>query len=205
MNKIEKAIIFATKAHAGTCRKGKDKPYILHPLEAMEIVMHFTEDEDVLAAAVLHDTVEDTSVTVERLEKEFGSRVAALVASVSEDKKRDRSSESTWKERKQETISQLRNASYETKLICLGDKLSNLREMENDYADIDDALWERFNQKDKAMHAWYYRSIYEILKQDFGDSWELHEFEGILDFVFAHTGKEIALPESWYSDEGGTV
>ena len=205
MNKIEKAIIFATKAHAGTCRKGKDKPYILHPIEAMEIVMHFTEDEDVLAAAVLHDTVEDTAVTAERLEKEFGSRVAALVASVSEDKKRDRSSEATWKERKQETISQLRNASYETKLICLGDKLSNLREMENDYADIDDALWERFNQKDKAMHAWYYRSIYETLKQDFGDSWELYEFEGILDFVFAHTGKEIALPESWYSNEGGAV
>ena len=205
MNKIEKAIIFATKAHAGTCRKGKDKPYILHPIETMETVMRFTEDEDVLAAAVLHDTVEDTAVTAERLEKEFGPRVAALVASVSEDKKRDRSSESTWKERKQETISQLRNASYETKLICLGDKLSNLREMENDYADIDDALWERFNQKDKAMHAWYYRSIYEILKQDFGDSWELYEFEGILDFVFAHIGKEIALPESWYSDEGGAV
>ena len=203
MNKIEKAIIFATKAHAGTCRKGKDKPYILHPIEAMEIVMRFTEDEDVLAAAVLHDTVEDTSVTVERLEKEFGPRVAALVASVSEDKKRERSSESTWKERKQETISQLRNAGYETKLICLGDKLSNLREMENDYADIDDALWERFNQKDKAMRAWYYRSIYEILKEDFGDSWELYEFEGILSFVFADTGKQIALPESWYSDEGG--
>lgn len=204
MNKIEKAIIFATKAHAGTCRKGKDKPYILHPIEAMEIVMHFTEDEDILAAAVLHDTVEDTSVTVERLEKEFGPRVAALVASVSEDKKRNRSSESTWKERKQETITQLRNAGYDTKLLCLGDKLSNLREMEIDYAEIGDDLWERFNQKDKAMHAWYYRSIYEVLKKDFGDTWELYEFEGRLDFVFENTGKGVELPESWYSDEGDT-
>ena len=59
MNKIEKAIIFATRAHAGTCRKGKDKPYILHPISAMAIVKQFTTDEDVLAAAVLHDTVED--------------------------------------------------------------------------------------------------------------------------------------------------
>ncbi len=152
MNKIEKAVIFATRAHAGKCRKGKDKPYILHPIEAMAIVKQFTDDEDVLAAAVLHDTVEDTSVTVERLEKEFGPRVAVLVASVSEDKKKERTAESTWKERKQETIDGLKNASRDTKLLCLGDKLSNLREMSEDYADIGDELWERFNQKDKRMH-----------------------------------------------------
>ena len=75
MNKIEKAVLFATKAHAGTCRKGTDRPYILHPVEAMSIVMKFSDDEDLLAAAVLHDTVEDTSVTIERLEKEFGSQI----------------------------------------------------------------------------------------------------------------------------------
>ena len=186
MNKIEKAVIFATRAHAGNFRKGKDKPYILHPIEAMAIVKQFTDDEDVLAAAVLHDTVEDTSVTVERLEKEFGPRVAELVASVSEDKKKERTAESTWKERKQETIDGLKNASRDTKLLCLGDKLSNLREMSEDYADIGDELWERFNQKDKRMHAWYYREIYKILAAEEELRWtnEMFEFEGALDFVF---------------------
>ena len=95
MNKIEKAVLFATKAHAGAFRKGTNRPYILHPIEAMSIVMKFTEDEDVIAAAVLHDTLEDTSVTREQLEIEFGSRVATLVASVSEDKKKDRPAEKT--------------------------------------------------------------------------------------------------------------
>ena len=99
MNKVEKAIIFATKAHAGAYRKGKVKPYILHPIEALAIVKRFTDDEDVITAAILHDTVEDTSVTVERLEKEFGPRIAALVASVSEDKRKKLPSEATWKER----------------------------------------------------------------------------------------------------------
>ena len=88
MTKIENALLFATKAHAGKYRKGTDRPYIIHPIEVMSIVMHFTDDEDVLAAAVLHDTVEDASVTIQRIEKEFGPRVAELVASVTEDKKR---------------------------------------------------------------------------------------------------------------------
>ncbi len=204
MNKVEKAVVFATRAHAGVCRKGKDKPYILHPIEAMAIVMQYTDDEDVLAAAVLHDTVEDTSVTVERLEKEFGPRVAALVASVSEDKKKDRSAESTWKERKQETIDAMRSASHETKLLCLGDKLSNLREMTEDHENIGDELWERFNQKDKRMHAWYYAEIYKILKaeKEFEDSYDLMEFEGELDLVFGYPNHmDVFPPSSWLEEE----
>ena len=60
MTKIERAIQYAVDAHAGSKRKGKDRPYILHPIEVMTIVAGLTEDEDVIAAAVLHDTVEDT-------------------------------------------------------------------------------------------------------------------------------------------------
>ena len=205
MSKIEKAVAFATRAHAGSVRKGKDKPYILHPLEAMTIVMRYTDDEDVLAAAVLHDTVEDTSVTVERLEKAFGPRVAGLVASVSEDKGKDRAAETTWLERKMETISHLKEASRDTKLICLGDKLSNLREMEEDYAEIDDELWERFNQKDKDMHAWYYREIYKILKEEFDESIspiELDEYAGIMDFVFGRPKRQSIFPEEYFKEEG---
>jgi (p)ppGpp synthase/HD superfamily hydrolase len=62
--------------------------------------MHFTDDEDVLTAAVLNDTVEDTAVTIQRVEKEFGPRVAELVASVTEDKKRKLPPEATWRARK---------------------------------------------------------------------------------------------------------
>ena len=76
---LDRAIIFAVKAHAGTERRGKGFPYIVHPMEAMEVVSTMTADQELLAAAALHDTVEDTDVTVSDLRREFGERVASLV------------------------------------------------------------------------------------------------------------------------------
>lgn len=106
------------------------------------------------------------------------------MTSVSEDKKKERPAESTWQERKQETIDGLKTASRDTKLLCLGDKLSNLREMSRDYKEIGDELWERFNQKDKAVHAWYYKSIYQILVEEFRELEEIQEFGELLEIVF---------------------
>ena len=76
MNIIEKAIQFATKAHEGAYRKGTSLPYIIHPLEAASIAAQITEDPEVIAAAVLHDVVEDTSFTEDNIRVLFGSRVA---------------------------------------------------------------------------------------------------------------------------------
>ena len=188
MDKIEKAIQFALDSHGGVKRKGKNSPYILHPLEAMLIVSKLTDDEDVIAAAVLHDTLEDTDVTQEDLRREFGDRVANLVNAESENKRRDQSSESTWKVRKGETIEHIRHASREEKLICLGDKLANLREIAGDYSLVGDALWSRFNQKDKAMYAWYYGSIYQILLQEFGPIPTIQEYGKLLNEVFGQEG-----------------
>ena len=97
---IEKAIRFAVTAHEGTKRKGKDRPYILHPIEVMSIVAGMTEDEEVIAAAVLHDTVEDTAVTAADIELEFGPRVAKLVIAESEDKMKGLPAGASWKLRK---------------------------------------------------------------------------------------------------------
>ena len=74
---INKAIAFATKAHGGQRRKGTDIPFILHPMEVGMIVSRMTDDAEVIAAAVLHDVVEDCqSVSVEQIAEEFGERVA---------------------------------------------------------------------------------------------------------------------------------
>ena len=62
---VDKAIIFATNAHKNSERRAKAFPYIIHPLEAMAIVATMSNDPELLAAAVLHDTVEDTNVTIE--------------------------------------------------------------------------------------------------------------------------------------------
>ncbi len=191
MNKVENAIAFAVKAHAGAKRKGKDRPYILHPLEAMIIVGSLTEDENVLAAAVLHDTVEDTGVTLEEISREFGPETAFLVRAESEDKRAGQSEEATWKVSKQETIDHLEavaaaddERSRNILRICLGDKLSNLRELARDHEILGDSLWERFNQKDKAMHAWYYGSILRVLQKGLGGIDPVKEYQDLMIRVF---------------------
>ena len=184
MTKIERAIRFAVTAHAGTRRKGKERPYIMHPIEVMSVVAGMTGDEDVIAAAVLHDTVEDTDVTAADLEREFGPRVRDLVMAESEDKMKELPAEASWKLRKQATIDHLRTLGRDAKLICLGDKLANIREMSRDYAVLSDKLWERFNQKDKREHAWYYRSICDVLEEEFGEVPEIREYRSRLKSVF---------------------
>ena len=184
MSLIEKSIHFALMAHEGVKRKGKNRPYILHPIEVMTIVAGMTDEEEVIAAAVLHDTIEDTGVEREDIAKEFGDRVADLVASESEDKRENLPAESTWLDRKQETINHIQEADDDVKLICLGDKLANLRELAQDYAELGDSLWERFNQKDKALHGWYYGSIYEALKTEFAGKKAIREYQQLLEEVF---------------------
>jgi len=163
---LDKAIIFAVQAHSGMVRKGTKSPYILHPLEAAAIVASMTDDEEVIAAAVLHDVLEDTPTTVYQLIEEFGQRVTSLVDAVSENKREDITATETWKLRKQETIVELKNEKFlAVKMIALGDKLSNVRAISRDYQDIGDKLWDRFNQKDKSEHGWYYRSIADATKE----------------------------------------
>ncbi|MDR0221132.1 MAG: HD domain-containing protein [Lachnospiraceae bacterium] len=159
MNMLDKAIIFAVEQHAGMVRKGTDVPYIVHPLEAAAIAASLTSDQEILAAAVLHDVVEDTAATLEEIRAEFGERIAALVASDSEDKMTDIPAAESWKLRKAATIEALKSASYEEKIVALADKLSNIRAIHRDYVAIGDKVWERFNQKDKKEQEWYYQTI----------------------------------------------
>ena len=161
---VEKAIIFAAKAHEGMFRKGTEIPYIVHPMEAGAIAASVTSDKEIIAAAVLHDTLEDTGTTAEEIENEFGKEVLRLVQSDSEDKREALPPEQTWKIRKQETIDYLeKKADKKEKIIALSDKLSNIRAIYRDYQKIGDELWKRFNQKDKNEHAWYYKSFTKAL------------------------------------------
>lgn len=184
MDIFDKAIVFATKAHSDSSRKGTTTPYIVHPMEASAIVATITNDRTILAAAVLHDVVEDTDYTIDDIMKEFGKDVARLVSAESEDKRDNLPSEATWKIRKQETLDHLKDkATKEEKMITLGDKLSNIRAMHRDYLEIGDELWNRFNQKDKSEHAWYYKSIAELLS-DLSDTSAYQEYVELVNKVF---------------------
>ena len=180
---LDRAIIFAVHAHAGTERRGKGYPYIVHPMEAMEIVATMTADQELLAAAALHDTVEDTDVTVEQIKAEFGDRIASLVADESEDRPEGISEEESWHDRKQAAINHLAQASRDAKIVALGDKLSNIRAIARDYAEIGDALWDRFHAKDPKDHKWHYLGLADALSELKGTE-AYREFESLINQVF---------------------
>ena len=179
---LDRAITFAVKAHQGMERKGKGFPYVVHPMEAVCIVATMTNDQELLAAAALHDVIEDTDTTADDLKKEFGERVAMLVEAESDDKTGGSKAE-TWHQRKQDTLDRLRNADLDIKIVALGDKLSNMRAIAHDYAVLGDELWNRFTVKDPAEHAWRYHALAEALS-DLSDTDAYKEFHTLVNKTF---------------------
>ena len=186
---LDRAIVFAVRAHAGTERRGKGFPYIVHPMEAMEIVATMTPDQELLAAAALHDTVEDTDVTVEQIRTEFGERIASLVVSESDTLPEGVSEEDSWHARKQAAIDRLSHASHDAKIVALGDKLSNMRAIARDYAQQGDNLWNLFHAKDPKDHEWHYRELADALSE-LHDTFAYKEFENLINQVFAGRSPE---------------
>ena len=187
MEFVSEAITFAVKAHDGMRRKKSDVPYILHPLEAAVIVSSITEDQDIISAAVLHDVVEDTDITIKEIEEKFGKRVSDLVASETENKRDNLPPSETWRIRKEETLAILEKTNDMGILIVwLGDKLANMRSIYRDWKVKGDLLWEQFNQKKASEHAWYYRSIAKLTER-LAETSAWIEYKTLVDIVF---GKE---------------
>lgn len=180
---LDRAIIFAVRAHHNTERRGKGFPYIVHPMEAVEIVATITPDQELLAAAALHDTIEDTDVTVEDIRREFGDHVAELVHAESDQFTEGISEEDSWHDRKQAAIDRLAAASHNAKIVAMGDKLSNMRAIWRDYQTKGDDLWNIFHVKDKASHEWHYRGLAASLS-DLSNTFAYQEFVQLINDVF---------------------
>src|SRR5258706_1698618 len=139
---IDSALIFAARAHRQQTRKGTDIPYIVHPVGVMLLLAQAGEtDPEILAAALLHDPLEDAGVSAGTLAQQFGERVAGIVEGCSEP---DHGG-AAWEDRKQHTVAYLRTAPREIQLVAAADKLHNLRAMLADYAAQGAGLWARFN------------------------------------------------------------
>ena len=187
MELVSEAIVFATKAHDGMRRKKSEAPYILHPMEAAVIVGTMTNDQHLIAAAALHDVVEDAEIAMEEIEEKFGTRVRELVSAETEDKRADLPPSETWRIRKEESLEVLKNAEdLDILMVWLGDKLANMRSIYRDFKVEGEAMWQRFNQKDVSQQAWYYRSIVTLTERLSHTSAWL-EYKTLTELVF---GKE---------------
>ncbi len=183
-NIFEKAVMFALKAHEGQKRKDGGV-YILHPLEVAAIVGTMTSNLEVLAAAVLHDTVEDTDVTAEKILETFGERVASLVAHETENKRPELAASETWQIRKEESLAVLKDSPIESKMLWVGDKLSNMRSLARDYEKLGEAVFKRFNETDPKKQRWYHETVLEYTKE-LSDAPAYREYRVLFDKVFGN-------------------
>lgn len=167
--KLEAAIAYAMECHKGASAKGTNLPYILHPIETVQILTRMNADTNLLCAGILHDTLEDTDATLLEIYRRFGADVAALVNAHTEDKRR------SWYYRKLYTLTKLPEENIRVKMCAMADKVSNLRRLWADYKKIGDELWERFNAP-KEMQAWYYSGLVDAFceMQNYPETEELY-------------------------------
>ncbi len=181
---FERAVRFALDAHHGMRRRQSSAPYILHPLEAAVIVGTLSDDPELLAAAVLHDTVEDTDVEPEDILIRFGPRVAELVASETEKVFPGMSAEESWALRKEASLKVLEAGGPDVKKLWLGDKLSNMRSFFRVYLLKGGALWQGFHQKDPEMQYRYYGRI-RTLTMELQNTAAWQEYDRLFKILFA--------------------
>ena len=165
--KIQKAITFAIKTHEvyqKQTRKGKGISYISHPLTVGLILAKSGADDDIIAAGILHDTIEDSvsekKVTREMLVERFGEKVAVLVESVSETDKG-----LSWEERKKEALAHIKTFSRESLLVKSADIISNASELVDDYRREGEVVFTRFNAPKEKILKHYFEAINAIVEK----------------------------------------
>lgn len=164
---IERAMRVAARSHREQRRKASDLPYLSHPASVALILLKAGFDDDfLLAAALLHDVVEDTDYTAARLAEEFPPAVVQIVQALSERKTDEQGRKRPWMDRKTEHLRDLAGATVEAKAVMLADKLHNLGCMLLDYEREGESMWGRFNAP-KAEVFWYHAAMIDAA--DCGD------------------------------------
>lgn len=173
--KINQAIILASQLHFDKNRKGtedKPVPYIIHPFSVALIVARYTNDEDTIEAALLHDVLEDVrkeKYSDEDLIKDFGQKIYNIIKEDSENKDASITKEQelkTWKARKTETINNLKDHSQASLIVCAADKIHNLQSLINGLKKYGSGYYKNFNAPEpkRENYLWYFNGILKVLK-----------------------------------------
>lgn len=137
--------------------------------------------DEIVAAGILHDTVEDTHLTLAYIEKEFGKKIRELVENVSEPDKN-----LSWEKRKEFTLRKLETTSLEVRLITVADKLHNISSIYEEYLEIGEQVWKKF-KRGKESQTWYYKNLVQKLcyRKDIPVNVNLFEqFKNMVEKVF---------------------
>jgi (p)ppGpp synthase/HD superfamily hydrolase len=177
--KIKAAIHTAIRVHEldqKQKRKGKDIPYITHPLIVGMILSRISQNEDVIVAGILHDTVEDSvnskKITVAMIKKRFGAPVAKIVDDVTE-KERTLS----WVLHKRESVKKMKSFSKDSLLVKAADVIANCTELIADFRKEGENTFRRFNVPKEDLIHHYVETIEEIVR-----IWPSHPLRSDLDY-----------------------
>lgn len=178
--RVEQAVRAAAVLHKDQLRKGEMPfPYITHLMSVTLILRDYTQDEDTLVAALLHDTLEDTDYTAEELQEDFGGDVREIVEALSEPKTTKAGVPLGWKERKVAYAKQLRNAPTAALMVAAADKAHNFRTIVEEYFDDHQRFMKDFGKKlDLRLEA--YQAIADVLNQRL-ESDLLQEFNHVFE------------------------
>lgn len=162
------AALTADYAHALQIRKGSGASYSVHSHAVARITGQYTDNENAIIAAELHDVLEDVSAerySEQQMLADFGAEVVEIVKMVSEDKRADEATTQSWETRKHAYLDHLRTLSHADALIVsAADKLHNLTSMIEDHEAIGENLWFRFSAP-KERQLWYYEEVCRILSE----------------------------------------
>jgi (p)ppGpp synthase/HD superfamily hydrolase len=165
------AVEYARQLHT-EYRKGTEVPYMAHLLGVASLVMgeaggRVPVTEDMVIAALLHDTVEDHGgmPRLHDVDKHFGANVARMVAGLSDTFAEDHDQKEGWEERKNSYLERLRNETDDVLLISAADKLYNAKSILDDYRLVGDAVWARFKRGSR-QQLWYFNLLLAVFRSN---------------------------------------
>jgi hypothetical protein len=185
------AVAYASEQHAGQRRKGTAIPYVAHLLGAASLLLEQPDvTEEQAIAALLHDVVEDTAVTVEEVRARFGAEVARMVEDCTD---ADEQPKPPWRLRKAAYLAHLQHVDVTSLQVSLADKLHNATAIRNDLAIHGPLLWQRFTAPPPAQH-WYYTALAEVFLARLGNELS-HTLRRTVDELFEGVPVTVALPD----------
>ena len=158
------AMTYAHQVHQGQRRKGTGIPYIAHVLGVAAIAMEYGANEDEAIGALLHDAAEDGGgeATLAEIRARFGDAVGDIVLGCSDSLVEDPEDKLPWRERKENYLAHIENASQSVCFVSAADKLHNVRAIIRDYREHGDDVWDRFQGKRDGT-LWYYETVADAL------------------------------------------
>ena len=154
---VFEALEFAVEAHGsvGHLRKGTRFPYLIHPIRVGWILERHGYDDELVAAGLLHDTLEDTRATSEEIAERFGDRVAGYVEAATADKSLG------WRPTREATVAKIAKLDLDVLPLLAADKVDNVRSIRDTLAERgEEETWRLFNS-DRSDNEWYYQSLSE--------------------------------------------